>query len=312
VLLFFVMTESGRTDWKSSFIGVAIGAGTGTVIGLLGFFVSSQSHPAMGLVLFALVPFGAGFSITLVTRSFNSAVAAAMLAVLASLVLLIAMRTEGLLCAILAFPIILVSLLIGVGIGILVRKFFPTGSNNHTTMTGMLLVFTPALFFAGEKIETPTMAVPRTEVIENAIEVHATPEQTWNHILTIDDVQASKPFLMHIGLPIPQKCTLQGQGVGAKRTCYFDAGYIQETVTAWNPPYEMKLTIDRTQMPGRHWLGFENAEYQLEAVGAVTKLTRRTTIVSYLHPAWYWRRFERWGVESEHEYILRDVAARAH
>ncbi len=60
-------------------------------------------------------------------------------------------------------------------------------------------------------------------------------------------------------------------------------------------------------MPGRHWLGFENAEYRLQANGHLTLLTRTTTISSHLHPAWYWRRFERLGVESEHDYILQDV-----
>lgn len=297
------------TGWKSSLTGVAVGATTGTIIGLLGFFLTSL-HPSMGLALFMLVPLGAGFSITLVTRGFNSAVAAALLAVLTSLVLLIALKKEGVLCAILAFPIILGSLVIGVLIGMLARKVFLSNRKHQTTTTGMLLIFTPVLIFAGEKIENPMLANPRTEVVENAIEVQGTPEQVWNNILTIDNVEASKPFLMYVGLPIPQRCTLRGQGVGAKRTCYFDAGYIEETVTAWNPPYEMKLTIDRTRMPGRHWLGFESAQYELAPLGRTTRLTRRTTIVSHLHPAWYWRRFERWGVESEHDYILRDVAAR--
>jgi hypothetical protein len=294
-------------DWNSSFKGVAVGAATGIAIGLLGFFVNTIRYPGMGLVLFALVPFGAGFSITLVTKSFNRAVAAALLAVLASLVMLIAMGKEGLLCGILAFPIILGALLIGIGFGVLVGTLLLRGKDRPTT-TGMLLLIAPALIFVGRKIEAPTLAIPRTEVVESAIEVNDSPEHVWNDILDIDSIQASKPFLMHIGLPIPQKCVLQGAGVGAKRTCYFDAGYIEETITAWNPPREMKLSIDRTQMPGRHWLGFESAEYTLESKGPATLLTRRTTISSHLHPAWYWRPFERWGVESEHEYILRDVA----
>lgn len=299
------------TDWKSAWLGVGTGAATGTAIGLLGFiFVHSHQFPAMGMTLFALVPLAAGFSITLVTRGSNSAVAAALLAVLATLVVLIATGKEGVLCALLASPIIFGSLFIGLGIGVLARMIL-SRNKNRTTMTGMLLIVAPALVVAGEKIETPTLAVPRTEVVQSTIEVNDSVERVWNNILTIDSIQASKPLLMYVGLPIPQKCALQGQGVGAKRTCYFNAGYIEETITAWNPPYEMKLTIDRTQMPGRHWLGFESAEYTLQPKGSATVLTRRTTTVSHLHPAWYWRPFERWGVESEHGYILRDVANKA-
>jgi hypothetical protein len=300
-------------DWESTLLGVAVGAVTGIAIGLLAFaFLSSQQHQAMGLTLFALVPLAAGFSVTLVTRSSNSAVAAAvaLIAVLASLVVLIATGREGLLCAILAFPIILASLFIGVGIGLLAGKLLLNRGKNPTT-TGMLLLIAPALVLGGERIETPMLGHPRIEVVQSSIEVKDSPERVWKNILTIDSIRTSKPMLMYVGLPVPQKCVLQGQGVGAKRTCYFDSGYIEETITAWNPPYEMKLTIDRTQMPGRHWLGFESAEYTLASKGLVTVLTRRTTISSHLHPAWYWRRFERWGVESEHDYILRDVAARA-
>jgi hypothetical protein len=116
---------------------------------------------------------------------------------------------------------------------------------------------------------------------------------------------------MYVGLPIPQRCEMHGEGVGSKRTCYFDVGFIEETVTGWNPPYYMGLSIDRTHMPGRHWLGFESAEYRLEPRGGSTLLIRQTTVRSYLHPSWYWRGFERLGLESEHIYILRDVLQRA-
>jgi hypothetical protein len=72
----------------------------------------------------------------------------------------------------------------------------------------------------------------------------------------------------------------------------------------------MRLSIDRTNMPGRHWLGFEEAEYVLRQDNGGTILTRSTTIISNLSPAFYWRPFERWGVASEHEYIFRDLARR--
>jgi len=73
----------------------------------------------------------------------------------------------------------------------------------------------------------------------------------------------------------------------------------------------MRLQINRTHMPGRHWLGFESAAYQLEPEGNGTRLTRTTVISSHLYPAWYWRPLERWGVESQHKYLLEDVAIRA-
>jgi hypothetical protein len=299
-------------NWKGSLKATAVGTMSGTAIGLIAFsFLTSHQHPSMGAVLFLLVPVAAGFSIVLVARIPNSAVAAALSSVVCSLVLLVALGKEGVLCALLAFPIIVAGLGIGAGIGILVRKLFVDRSKHQTTTTGILLLIGPTLIFGGERIERPILQHTRTEMVQTTVEVNEPPQQVWGRILSIDSVQASKPILMYLGLPIPQRCIMQGHGIGAKRTCYFNVGYIEETVTGWTPPYYLGLSIDRTHMPGRYWLEFENAEYRLQAKGPGTLLTRATTISSHLHPAWYWRRFERLGVESEHDYILRDVVLRA-
>jgi hypothetical protein len=300
------------TNWKASLKPAAVGAATGTAIGLVAFgFLTSRQHRAMGSVLFLLVPIMAGFSIAMVARKPNSTAAAALLSVVGSLILLIAVGKEGPLCAVLAFPIILAGLFIGIGIGVFLPWLFVSRIRHQTPTAGMFLLMVPVLILAGERIETPMVVRPRTEVIQTTVEVNDSPDRVWRNILSIDNIRASKPILMYVGLPIPQRCTIEGQGIGAKRTCYFNAGYIEETVTGWNPPYYLGLSIDRTHLPGRHWLGFESAEYRLEPYGINTLLTRRTTVFSYLHPTWYWRSFERLGVESEHAYILKDVVLRS-
>ena len=70
------------------------------------------------------------------------------------------------------------------------------------------------------------------------------------------------------------------------------------------------MSIDRTNLPGRHWLGFQDAKYDLRMYNGGTVLTPETTIISNLYPAWYWQPSERWGVASEHDYILNDLALR--
>jgi hypothetical protein len=110
-------------NWKASLKAAAVGTISGTAIGLIAFFfLTSHQHPSMGAVLFLLVPVAAGFSVVLVARVPNSAAAAALLSVVCSLVLLVALGKEGVLCAILAFPIIVAGLAVGAGIGVLGRK----------------------------------------------------------------------------------------------------------------------------------------------------------------------------------------------
>lgn len=289
---------------------IGIGAAAGTLTGLAAFFLLTWNHyPFMGITLFILMPVVAGFSLGWITRKGSGAIAAGVLSILGSLVILIALGKEGPLCAVMALPLLAAGLFMGLVLSWLVRRLFAL--HRGGTTTGILLIAAPLVIVAGDRIEAPTLRYPRTEIVETAIQINAPAERVWRSILSIDSVQGSKPILMYIGLPIPQRCTLQGQGVGAKRTCYFNAGYIQETVVAWNPPYYLGLTIDRTHMPGRHWLGFEGAEYRLASRGPATMLTRRTTFFSHLRPAWYWRPLERIGVESEHNYILQDLVAEA-
>jgi hypothetical protein len=292
-------------DWAGTFKAVAGGAAVGIVVGLVGFSFARAGNPGMGWLMFFFVPVAAGFTVAMVVDRPNTARASALLAVVAVLIFLIAFGIEGVLCALMAAPFLLIGIAVGALLG---RAFRPNArSDPGRVKTGLFLLLPVTLLFTGKQIEKPMLSNARIEVVSSTVRVPATPEETWRHIQSIDSIHGSKPWLMHVGLPIPQYCTLEKTAEGAKRTCYFDKGYIQETVTKWEPPHYMELRIDRTHMPGRHWLGFETATYHLQADGNSTLLTRTTTISSHLAPAWYWRPLERWGVESEHEYLLNDV-----
>ena len=110
-------------DWKDSSRGVLAGAVTGVVFGVGGFFATEiPGTHAMGLVVFVLVPLAAGFAITMVSHGLQRVSAAAMLATLVSLAILIATGLETVLCALIAFPLLLAGLLIGVALGYLFLK----------------------------------------------------------------------------------------------------------------------------------------------------------------------------------------------
>ncbi len=298
-------------NWRSIFKGLILGTAAGTCVGLAGFFLAIPSgNGGMGAVIFLLVPSCAGFAIAMVTRGPNTVWAATLLAALASLSFLVSGRLEGLLCAIMAFPLLAAGLAIGVFFGLLFRRYVLEHGRHQITSVTIVFALTPAIILAGHHAEMPALATVRREVVSNSVLLHASPQEVWANIQSIDSINATKPFLMHFGLPVPLRCTLERKGVGAKRTCYFENGFIEETITEWSPPYSMQLNIDRTNMPGRHWLGFEKAAYELHQEGNGTRLTRTTTITSHLYPVWYWRYFERLGVSSEHDYLLRDLSDR--
>jgi hypothetical protein len=296
------------TDWRSSFKGVAAGTAVGIAFGLGGFFLAEiPGTHAMGPVMFFLVPSAAGFAIAIVTDGAQRVYAAAILATLGTLAVLIASGMETPLCAVLAFPLLFLGLMLGIVLAYLFKSVVRR-AGDRGAMKSIVFLSVPLVIFAGHRVEMSTLVHPRQEIVTSSIWLPAKPDQVWADLQSFDSLTAEKPLLMYIGLPVPIRCTMQGRGPGAKRTCYFNRGSIEETITEWQPPNRMRLSIDRTNMPGRHWLGFEDAGYDLQQSGDGTILTRNTTIISNLYPAKYWRPFERWGVASEHEYIFADLA----
>ena len=314
IWIVWVALEESTTKTKnmgSIVKGLILGTATGACVGLGGFFLANTpANRGMGQVMFLLVPFCSGFVIAMVTRGRNTAWASSFLAVLCSLSFLVAGKLEGVLCAILAFPLLALGLGVGVVLGYLFRRYVVKRLRHQVTSTVTIFVLTPMIVLAGHRLERQSLDTVRRETVANSIFLSAQPEEVWTSIQSLDSINAEKPLLMHFGLPVPLRCTLEKKGVGAKRTCYFENGFIEETITEWAPPYSMQLTIDRTNMPGRHWLGFEKAAYELREEGTGTRLTRTTTITSHLYPVWYWRYFERLGVSSEHDYLLRDLSDR--
>ena len=296
-----------RFSTKRTIVGSLCGIATG----LLGFAIATAGTKGMGYVLFGLTPFFLGVVIGWSNRAAKAAGISALISLGGTLLVLVALGKEGPLCAAMAFPFLLVSLLLGTLLGVGFRVAIKPEPKNRDITVGALFLVSPFVFLGGARLERPFLDHTRIETVTTSVQVADKPEVAWSHIQSIDSVNGSKPWLMHIGLPVPQKCTLEKTAVGARRTCYFDQGYIQETVTTWDPPRHMGLRIDRTHMPGRHWLGFENADYWLQPEGDGTRLTRTTTISSHLYPAWYWRPLEHWGVNSEHRYILDDTVRRS-
>ncbi len=82
-------------------------------------------------------------------------------------------------------------------------------------------------------------------------------------------------------------------------------------ITDWQPPKSVAMKITKSTLPGRRWLSFVDANYELIPETDGTRVIRHTTIASRLYPRWYWRPFEAWGVESEHEFVLSSLAKTA-
>lgn len=163
------------------------------------------------------------------------------------------------------------------------------------------------------KKEKETIIEVRTEKIFNY-----TPNEVYDAIKSVDTLDAEKPFLLKLDLPIPTKCVLEKEEVGALRTCYFKGGRlsnadfgggtITERVTQLERGRILKMDVINYNLIGRKWLGFKEAIYYFEpAENKSCKLTRVTTYTSVLTPRFYWEPMEKLGVRQEHDYVFNNL-----
>ncbi|MDQ2975938.1 MAG: hypothetical protein M3R69_11085 [Acidobacteriota bacterium] len=288
-------------------LGVAVGIGVAFVFGMGGFLLVNDDTGSMGAVLFLLLPFATGFATALVARRWNIVVASLIIGFIICSTILLVSQVEGWVCVLMSFPLIAVGMTIGALLGALVRRQLIDKSRRPRVVNLVLLLVIPVFLMGANNIEKPSRRIPREETFTSVLVLNTPAEKVWNAIKSMDRVNAHKGFLMRIGLPVPVSCSIDKEAVGGKRTCYFESGYIEERITEWEPPRSMKLEITSWDVPGRPWLDFKDASYEFHEDNGQTIMTRTTTIVSRLLPAWYWRRFEEIGVKTEHEYLFEAV-----
>jgi len=242
----------------------------------------------------------------LVARGKGIIFASLVIAVILCTAVLLVAGSEGWVCVLMSTPLLATGLALGALIGWALTLLIKRLRHEHTA-TFLMLAGLPFFLMGANTIEQRSWPAPRVETIANTLVTDASREVVWDQLQTFDRIQGTKGLLMTIGLPVPVSCSMSGEGVGAIRTCYFEQGHIAERVTEWNPPSSMKFDVVEFDVPGRPWLSFKDASYELTTEGGKTVVTRKTTILSILGPAWYWRPLEKIGVETEHEYLFEEV-----
>jgi hypothetical protein len=255
-------------------------------------------------VLFVLLPIVLGISIGALPSK-KWAIYGAGLALIIFLVLLVIGQLEGMLCVLMAIPILLPFIFLGSIIMHLIRRYKEIKPTERLSI--LLLPIIPFLIAAPLETAVTDDNKMIIEVKTEKIFPYSTME-VYDAIKSVDTLIANKTFLMKIDLPIPTKCVLEKEEIGGLRTCYFSGGTITERITELEKGKVLKMDVIDYQLTGREWLGFKEAIYLFEKVGdGSCKLTRITTYTSELRPRFYWEPLEKIGIEQEHDYVFENL-----
>jgi hypothetical protein len=293
---------------RNNFIkGVSLGTLIGVLLQLGGYLLVRGARSEFGWVMFMVVPFASGFAVAAIVRSPKRILACCLTSGVITFSVMLFTGWEGIICCVMSLPFVAVGVAIGAAIGYVVRGRLIDKLPAPGATTVVLLLLCPLLIASADRVERPFRAVQQREIFTTETTVAASPERTWELVAQMHKLNGPRPFLLRVGLPTPTRCELERPGVGARRICYFDSGIIVQEITDWRPATFMGTRVTESTLPGRHWLTFIDASYELFPGGAQTRVVRHTTIGTRLYPRWYWRPLERWGVTSEHEFVFSNL-----
>jgi|SRR5579871_423 len=272
----------------------------------IGFAFLHFNLMGYGYTFFILVPLCAGYFLGTKPTLKTSTLLSLAVGLVAFLFLLVTAELELFYCVILLLPLAFALMVLGMFIGWEIRKLVESKKNKNISLTIyplLILLFSTVIeHYFSEKYDIAK--------VESKIYLPYPKEMVFDFIKSVDTVNTSKPLLLKLGLAIPEKCVLQNEVIGAKRVCYFDAGSIEEKVTAIKRGEILKMDVTQCNLPGNKWLKFLEATYLFENKDGGTILTRITTYKTELKPRFYWSFWEKKSIQAEHEYVLNDLKQR--
>ncbi len=221
-------------------------------------------------------------------------------------ILLLAGGLEGMVCILMALPLIIIAFLLGFIIKILLERNCKKNRKDNLIKSSIVPLF---IFFGFGFLEKQLNQNDNEIVsVKTEITIPYSTTEVYETIKSVDTLIADKPFLMKLDLPIPYKCILEKEEVGGLRTCYFSGGKITERITEIEKAKVLRMDVIDYKLTGRKWLGFKEAIYYFDKVGQDScKLTRITTYTSVLKPRFYWKPLETYSIDQEHLFVLKSL-----
>jgi len=248
-----------------------------------------------GWTLFALFPMflGSITSFALRPASWSAAAGWGAFTVTLALASLLLLGSEGAICVAMALPLAaplgsLGSLLV----------YWTRSARLAKPRTAMLLLLPAA------SLTWDVKAPPTVFEVRSAIEISATPEQVWKHVVTFSDLPEPQEWFFRAGVAYPKRARIEGFGPGAIRYCEFSTGPFVEPIEVWDEPRLLKFRVTQNPAPLNEWSPYgqifprhlhgylisKQGQFRLTRLANNRTLLEGTTLYQHgLWPSEYWR-----------------------
>lgn len=252
-------------------------------------------------------------------RRFGESACVAFLAVLTWGFVLLLMAFEGLICLIMASPLVLGMSLLGSYVGWVIQFHALRPSNVSKTITASL-VFVPLWMGLEATLNRPA---PVFEV-RTSLLIAAPPESVWPQVIEFSEMGPPTDWLFHTGVAYPTHARISGSGVGAVRYCEFSTGAFVEPIEAWDEPRLLKFSVTASPRPMDEWSPYSKIEpphahgffvarqgqfLLLEQPDGGTLLEGTTWYQHHMWPAAYWQLWSDFVIHRIHTRVLKHIKA---
>ena len=253
-----------------------------------------------GITLFCVLPACIGI-LTGVMPKKGKAILGMAAALITIIFLLWAGHIEGVVCIVMAIPVIAFFVLIGYIIAIIIKQL--TKKDEKLKLT----IIPYAVFFLAAGVEVFWKGTAAFDEVTTTIELPYTDSAVYNHIKQVDTVTAPHSLLHKLGLPYPRKCIMTAEQPGGLRICEFDEGKIIETISTLKKNELLEMDVTKYDLPGQNWFSFTKDVYKIKKNSGLTTITRTTAYFSKLKPRLYWKWIEKTTIGAEQLLVFNNL-----
>lgn len=270
-----------------------------------------------GLAIFALIPFFMGFVSTVVygfKRSISKSEAnnIAFLTLAFFSVGLLVFAIEGLICIIMASPLLLLLVYLGSLAGYTLIKKAPKSAPPAALLLFLLI---PITAFAEKDNE------PSEHKVVTLVEIDADIATVWRNVVEFPELEKPDEFIFKTGIAYPINATIEGKGKGAIRYCNFTTGSFVEPITNWDEPNLLQFDVEQQPEPMREisfwdvdaphlhdYFVSKRGQFKLTALPNGKTLLEGTTWYTHrIQPEFYWQLWSEYIVHKIHNRVLEHI-----
>jgi len=300
------LTISEFTSQKK-LLWILIGIGFGILVGGAFMFLSHKITMRYGTMPFVGIPFFIGF-FTVVFINYRSrltireAIGYSILAISLGLLFVTVTYIEGILCVLMAAPIVLALSALGGVFAYSICQFNQINKNSAFKSIFLLPLF---LLFDSGLISQNLDNLDKTVSI---IKIQAHPTIVWQNVVEFRPIEDKWDGLFSNHLPKLDHAVIDSPGVGGLRKCVFDQGIFYEPITVWEKPRNLTFGVDRQIEKYSQYLETTQGQFLIEPQpDGSSKLIGTTWYKIKLHPKTYWKMWANYIMHKIHMRALSHI-----